>query len=202
MPIDNGNDDVDNNNHNNNNPVDKPPPAKKRKKERKRLMTSYTEFTNIIDKLGKSYDPVVIKCIRYENKKGLSCDTCKRVNPKLNKLNGYWTTKPIANFNFSKIKSHLHTPKHKTRMSDEEKAKHPDTRTDVDIKRVETLANLPSKLDRIIKAIELIHTVIKEGCPLSKVKPFNELMGDTCIEPELASSYATDEIINAMQGLP
>lgn len=177
------------NNNNHNRAFDQAPP----KKKRKRLFTDYSDYLQIITNLGDRYDPLLVQCIKYTNREGLSCDTCKQDK----RLSGYWTTKPIAQYNYSKVRLHIFSAKHKSRMSNEEKAVHPDF-VQNNNQAAQPTIGMPSQLDKIIKGIELILTVIKEGCALSKVKPFNGIMGPSLIEPQLSSAYATDQIINAM----
>ena len=102
-----------NHNHNHNRPIDQPPPAKKLK----RLFTEYDEFIGIIKSLSKKYDSSVLSCNEYTPNKGLKCSVCQRDKA----LKGTWTRKYCENFNYNKIKTHIHTAMHKKRLTDDEK---------------------------------------------------------------------------------
>ena len=183
-------------NHNNNNddnrPIGQPPP----KKKRKRLFTEYNDFTAIIEKLSKRYDPRLLSCITYTENEGLKCSVCGRDA----NLKGTWTKTYCKNFNYNKIKTHIiDTDVHLKRLNDDEKKLHPKfvalnkSQNDASIN-----SNLPSQLDKIIKAIDLVHLIIKTGSALNKVSPFSDFIGDTMIETQLKSHYHTDQFIIAM----
>lgn len=179
-------------NHNNNRAIGQPPP----KKKRKRLFTEYSDFTAIIEKLSNKYDPRLFACIKYVANMGLKCTTCKRDS----NLKGTWTKIYCKNFNYNKIKTHvIDSDVHWRRLNDEEKKLHPKfialnkSQNDISIN-----TNLPSQLDKIIKAIDLVHLIIKTGCSLNKISPFSDFIGDEMIQTQLKSHYHTDEIIKAM----
>ena len=104
--------------HNNSRPSDQPPP----KKKRKRLFTEYDEFTKIIQKLSKKYDPRLLSCITFTANKGLTCDVCQRDKA----LKGTWTKTHCQNFNYNKIKTHIiDSDVHWRRLNDDDKKLHP-----------------------------------------------------------------------------
>jgi hypothetical protein len=114
--------DTNDDNHNSNRPIDKPPPQKKQKTNYPRTYNDYATFAQIITKLGSLHDASLFTCLRYVNEKGILCDDCCADK----KLKGPFTEQqPVTNFNYTKIKRHIWTPKHYKRIKDDIKKLHP-----------------------------------------------------------------------------
>ena len=184
-------------NHNNSNAIERddiaigqPPPAKK---QRQQLFTEYSHFTQIIQKLSTVFDPELLICIKWSSM-GLKCDTCEADK----KLIGKWTQKYVEKFNYTKIKKHLMSPKHTSRLSAEHKQLHPLLRKiNTVINKTTINTNIPSKYDQIINSIDLVHVIIKTASALSKAKPFGR-WGEALVDTDLQSPWHVDKFINAM----
>ena len=75
-----------------------------RKRKRKRKGDSYEEFINVIQKLGHDYDPLLFTCLKYQDNKGVTCDSCCEDD----KLKGSFSnTKPVVKFNYTNLKDHV-----------------------------------------------------------------------------------------------
>ena len=70
---------------------------------------------------------------------------------------------------------------------------HSDTETDVITKYSIYKYNKPSKLDKILKTIDLLFAIIKT-CSALTVEPFSIWGGNTLVDTSLKTKYHTDQI--------
>eukprot|EP01084_Bolivina_argentea_P121247 214874_1 len=192
-------------NLNNPNPVDVPPPAK-----RQRRFSQYDKFLEIIRSLGNKYNSSLFVCLTWSNT-GVTCTYCCNDS----NLKGFFTShKPCVEFNYTKLKNHcVQNGIHFKRITDPNvKQLHPhfitaqaqlnttnnnNNNSNSDSNPVSNPI-LYTPLEKILKAMDLIHLHIKLGAPLSKVKPYIEFYDDRFIAQELGSPWYVDEILTSM----
>lgn len=178
-----------------------PPAAKKRK----RTWTSYSEFLDIIQRLGSKYDPLLFACLEYKSNIGVICNTCSVKHPAYKKIKGPFTNDcPMPSFSFTTFKDHVMTDKHYKRIQDDNiRALHPKSKMNKNQHQSAVISTMTpiTEFDQIINAIKLIHIHCKTSMAETVVEIINNFIYNNCneaITENMGKNYHITEVLNAM----